>query len=195
MDKLHENTKWLQAEIAQKENNWQRKHPNTPFPSHFLKKQRLHDAIWARIRRIDREISRQVASRLVWFCEEHEVKTIIFENLKNYSAPSGFKSLSWSLSANLFSRVLEAVRYMRQSIGHKHGGVWTVSPAWTSQTCHQCGEIGIRVPDEVSTTELKTGEFFYCARCDEHFHADINASRNIIHVQKKVSSAVPGRSA
>ncbi|TET07555.1 MAG: hypothetical protein E3J86_12685 [Candidatus Thorarchaeota archaeon] len=85
---------------------------------------------------------------------------------------------------------------MRRSMGHNYGGVWTVSPAWTSQTCHQCGEIGIRVSDETATSEMKRGEFFYCAECDEHFHADINASRNIIHVQqKKMSSAVPGRSA
>jgi transposase len=193
--RLFEDTKWLQSEFARREHNWQKKHPGSPPPSHILKKQRHHDAVWVRIRRIDREIARQVASRLVWFCEEQEVKTIVFENLKNFSAPSGFKGLSWSLSANLFSRVLETVRYMRQSMGHKHGGVWTVSPAWTSQTCHQCGEIGIRVPDETSTTELKTGEFFYCEQCNEHFHADVNASRNIIHVQNKVSSAVPGRSA
>jgi transposase len=194
---LLEDTKWLQSEIGRKQNNWENKHPNSNStrPSHLLKKQRYHDAIWDRIRRIDREIARQVASRLVWFCEEHEVKTIVFENLKNYSAPSGYNNLSWSLSANLFSKVFETVRYMRRSLGHSYGGVWVVSPAWTSQTCHQCGEIGIRVSTEISTSEMKTGEFFYCEKCEEHFHADVNASRNIIHVQQKVSSAVPGRSA
>lgn len=192
--RLREDTKWLQSEITRTQNNWERKHPHLPYPSHILKKRRHHDAIWGKIRRIDREIARQVASRLVWFCEEHEVKTIVFENLKNYSAPSGFKDLSWNLSANLFSVVFETVRYMRRSMGHSYGGVWTVSPAWTSQTCHQCGEIGIRVANEISTSEMKTGEFFYCVECNEHFHADINASRNIIHVQqKKMSSAVPGR--
>lgn len=164
---------------------------NIGYPSHLLKKKRHHDAVWARIRRIDREIARQVASRLVWFCEEHEVKTVVFENLKNFSAPSGFKNLSWSLSANLFSRVLDTVRYMRRTIGHNYGGVWTVSPAFTSQTCHQCGERGIRVGSETSTFEVKGGEFFYCEECDEHFHADVNAARNIIHVQQ--SSVVSGR--
>ncbi|TFG28216.1 hypothetical protein EU527_17600 [Candidatus Thorarchaeota archaeon] len=192
---LLEDTKWLQSDIGKKQNNWKNKHPNSPYPSYILKKLRHHGAIWDRIRRIDREIARQVASRLVWFCEEHEVKTIVFENLKNFSAPSGYNNLSWNLSANLFSKVFETVRYMRRTIGHSYGGVWVVSPAWTSQTCHQCGEIGIRVSSELSTSETKAGEFFYCHQCEEHFHADINASRNIIHVQNKMSSAVPGRSA
>ncbi|OLS20516.1 MAG: hypothetical protein ThorAB25_28090, partial [Candidatus Thorarchaeota archaeon AB_25] len=191
--RLLEDTKWLQSEIARKQNSWEKKHPELDYPSYILKKKRHHDAIWGKIRRIDREIARQVASRLVWFCEEHEVKTIVFENLKNFSAPPGFKNLSWSLSANLFSKILETVRYMRRSIGHSYGGIWAVSPAWTSQTCHQCGEIGIRVADELSTSEIRTGEFFYCKECSEHFHADVNASRNIIHVQQKMSSAVPGR--
>jgi transposase len=192
---LLEDTKWLQSKMVRMQNNWEKKHTDLSHPSHLLKKRRQFDAVWDRIRRIDREIARQVASRLVWFCEEHEVKTIVFENLKNFSAPSGLSNLSWRLSANLFSKVFETVRYMRRSIGHSYGGVWAVSPALTSQTCHQCGEIGIRVANELSTTEMRAGEFFYCEKCDEHFHADINASRNIIHVQKKVSSAVPGRSA
>ncbi len=66
-----------------------------------------------------------------------------------------------------------------------------VSPYLTSQKCHQCGERGFRVQDPVSTEEKRGGEFFYCPHCDVHFHADINAARNIIHVQD--SSAVPGR--
>ena len=58
------------------------------------------------------------------------------------------------------------------------------------------GEMMLKIVDEISTSEMKRGEFFYCVECDEHFHADINASRNIIHVQqKKMSSAVPRRSA
>jgi transposase len=188
---LLEDTKRLQSYIRKKQDNWKIKHPNSPYPSPILKKMRHHDAIWGRIRRIDREIARQVASRLVWFCEEHEVRTIIFENLKNFSPPSGFSNLSWNLSANLFSKIFETVRYMRRSIGHNYGGVWAVNPALTSQTCHQCGERGIRVAFDGSTTEMKSGEFFYCSKCDMHFHADINAARNIIHVQQ--SSVVPGR--
>ncbi|MHA2145110.1 MAG: zinc ribbon domain-containing protein [Candidatus Thorarchaeota archaeon] len=56
----------------------------------------------------------------------------------------------------------------------------TINPRYTSQTCHQCGEKGNR----------KGGEHFYCSHGTEHFHADVNAARNIIHVQD--SSTVSG---
>ncbi|MHA1614098.1 MAG: zinc ribbon domain-containing protein [Candidatus Thorarchaeota archaeon] len=85
---------------------------------------------------------------------------------------------------------MDTVRYMRESLGHSKYSVWTINPRYTSQTCHQCGERGVRVVDETSTTERNGGEYFYCSECEEHFHADINAARNIIHVQD--SSAVPG---
>lgn len=86
---------------------------------------------------------------------------------------------------------IDTVRYMRESLGHSKNSVWTVNPRYTSQTCHVCGERGVRVVDETSTTERKGGEYFYCSECEEHFHADINAARNIIHVQD--SSVVSGR--
>jgi transposase len=129
----------------------------------------------------------------VWFCEEHLVKKVFFEDLRSFQAHAGSKDLSWSLSTNLWGQIIDTVRYMRESLGHSPYSVWTVNPRYTSQTCHQCGERGIRVDDETSTSEKKGGEYFYCAKCDEHFHADINAARNIIHVQDNKSSAVPGR--
>jgi len=39
-----------------------------------------------------------------------------------------------------------------------------VSPQYTSQTCHQCYQLGSR-----------KGEWFYCSTCGES-HADINAA-------------------
>ena len=87
--------------------------------------------------------------------------------------------------------MIDGVRYRRQALGHYRGGIWMVNPAYTSQTCHVCGELGVRVEDETSTTERKGGEYFYCSECNEHFHADVNAARNIMYV--KQSSVVPGR--
>ena len=103
--------------------------------------------------------------------------------------------LSYNLSSNLWGKVIDTVRYMRESLGHSKYSVWTVNPRYTSQTCHVCGERGKRVEDENSTTKKKGGEYFYCEKCKEHFHADVNAARNIIHVQDNLSSAAPGRSA
>jgi transposase len=132
-----------------------------------------------------------VASRTVWFCEEHRVKKLFFEDLRSFQAHAGSRDLSYNLSSNLWGNIIDTVRYMRESLGHSKYSVWTVNPRYTSQTCHVCGERGVRVVDETSTTERKGGEYFYCSKCEEHFHADINAARNIIHVQD--SSVVPGR--
>jgi len=191
-DYLRAQTKSLTSMVRRMRNNWEKKHTNLSYPSHLLKKDRHLSAIWKKVRRLDREIARQVASQTVWFCEEHGVRTLYFENLKNYSAPAGWGTLSWRLSSNLWSKVLDTVTYMRQSLGHKKGGVWTISPAWTSQKCHVCGEKGVRVDSKGSTEEKKGGEYFHCESCGCSLHADVNAARNIIDVYSSKPSAVSG---
>ncbi|MHA1215830.1 MAG: hypothetical protein ACTSPX_00695, partial [Candidatus Thorarchaeota archaeon] len=67
--RLREQTRWLSGEVARKRRNWERKREEVPYPGHLLKKQRHLAAVWRKIRRIDREVARQVASRAVWWCE------------------------------------------------------------------------------------------------------------------------------
>ncbi len=181
--------------VTRKKNNWDRKRPGLSYPGHVLKKDRHISALWRKVRRLDREVARIVASKTVWFCEEHEVKKVFFEDLRSFQAHAGSKDLSYNLSSNLWGKIIDTVRYMRESLGHSKYSVWTVNPRYTSQTCHVCGERGKRVEDETSTTERKGGEYFYCDKCDVHFHADVNAARNIIHVHDNMSSAVAGRTA
>jgi len=181
----------LTSEVTLKKNNWDKKRSGQSYPTHVQRQDRQIAASWRKVRRLDREIARQVASRTVWFCEEHRVKKLFFEDLRSFQAHAGSKDLSYNLSSNLWGKIIDTVRYMRESLGHSKFSVWTVNPRYTSQTCHVCGERGVRVVDEISTTERKGGEYFYCGKCEEHFHADVNAARNIIHVQD--SSVVPGR--
>jgi len=181
----------LTSEVTLKKNNWDNKRSGQSYPTQVLRQDRQIAASWRKVRRLDCEIARQVASRTVWFCEEHRVKKLFFEDLRSFQAHAGSRDLSYNLSSNLWGKIIDTVRYMRESLGHSKYSVWTVNPRYTSQTCHVCGERGVRVVDETSTTERKGGEYFYCEKCDEHFHADINAARNIIYVQD--SSAVPGR--
>ncbi|TXT54750.1 MAG: hypothetical protein BAJATHORv1_50001 [Candidatus Thorarchaeota archaeon] len=177
------------------QNNWERKHPTKESPHHLRKKERFLDALWRKVRRVDREIARLVAYRTTWFCEEHGVKTLFFENLKSYKPPKGWVAgtLSWKLSTNLWAKILDTTTYMRQQLGHKYGGVWTVNPAYTSQDCHACGERGIRVEKQGARTKRPGGEYFYCPHCESELHADVNAARNIIDVYQ--SSTVAGRTA
>jgi transposase len=184
----------LQSVADRQKNNWERKRSGLSYPGYILKKDRHIAALWRKVRRLDREIARIVASRTVWFCEEHGVKTLFFEDLRSYQAHAGSKDLSYNLSSNLWGKVIDTVRYMRESLGHSRYSIWTVNPHYTSQICHACGERGRRVEDETSTIERKGGEYFYCEKCDDHFHADVNAARNIIHVHPGPST-VAGRSA
>ncbi|TFH03290.1 MAG: hypothetical protein E4H14_16895, partial [Candidatus Thorarchaeota archaeon] len=184
----------LQSITDRKKNNWERKRKGLSYPGYILKKERHITALWRKVRRLDREVARVIASKTVWFCEEHRVKTLFFEDLRSFQGHAGSKDLSYNLSSNLWGNIIDTVRYMREALGHSKYSVWTVNPRYTSQTCHACGERGIRVEDESSTKKKKGGEYFYCRECEEHFHADVNAARNIIHVHPG-PSVVSGRTA
>jgi transposase len=193
-ENLRQQTRALMSQIARKRNNWERKHTKQQPPAIVLKKEQELESVWQKVRRLDKEISHQVAAETVWFCEQLGVKTIYFEDLRSFQGKGGMRRHSWNLSTNLWGMMIEGVRYRRKALGYRNGGIWLVNPAWTSQTCHVCGERGVRVEDETSTTEKKGGEYFHCPKCDDHFHADVNAARNIMYVQQTLKpSAVPGR--
>ncbi len=195
-ERLRKKTRVLMSEVALKRNNWEKKHSKQQPPAILLKKGRELESVWIKIRRLDMEISHQVAAETVWFCEQHGVKTIYFEDLRSFQGKGGMGRHSWNLSTNLWGMMIEGVHYRREALGHRNGGIWLVNPAWTSQTCHVCGERGVRVENTISTSEKKGGEYFYCSRCDRHYHADVNAARNIMDVQQPLeSTAVGGRAA
>jgi hypothetical protein len=189
-ERLRKHAYTLTSKVTLKKNNWDKKRSGQSFPTPVHRQDRHIAALWRKVSRLDHEIARQVASRTVWFCEEHRVKKLFFEDLRSFQGHAGSRDLSYNLSSNLWGKIIDTVRYMRESLGHSKYSVWTVNPRYTSQTCHQCGERGVRVENETSITERKGGEYFYCKKCGEHIHADINAARNIIHVQD--SSAAPG---
>jgi hypothetical protein len=191
-EKLRQRTRILMSQVDRKRNNWEKKRMGLHPPASVLKKERELEAVWLKVRRLDREISHQVASETVWFCERNRVKTIYFEDLKAFQSKAGMHAFSWSLSTNLWGKIIEGVRYRRMALGHRYGGVWTVNPAWTSQTCSGCGERGLRTEDMTSFEEKKGGEYFYCPHCSLHIHADVNAARNISAIQTQ-PSAVLGR--
>ena len=191
-ERLRQRTRVLMSQIALKRNNWEKKHAMQQPPAIILKKKRELESVWNKIHRIDTEISHQVAAETVWFCEHHGVKTLYFEDLRSFQGRGGMGRHSWNLSTNLWGTMIEGVKYRREALGHRNGGVRLVNPAWTSQTCHICGARGVRVENETSTVERKGGEYFHCSNCNEHIHADVNAARNIMHVEQLEPSAVPG---
>ena len=144
-ERLRQNTRVLLSDVALKRTNWERKHPGLQPPAFLLKKEQELESVWRKVRRLDREISHQVASETVWFCEHHGVKILYLEDLRSFQGKGGMKRHSWNLSTNLWGMMIDGVRYRREALGHRNGGIWLVNPAWTSQTCHVCGERGVRV--------------------------------------------------
>ena len=191
-ERLRQRTRELNSQIDRRKNNWEKKHPGLQAPAYILKKEMELASVWRKVRRLDREISHLVASETVWLCEKHMVKTVYFEDLRSFQGKGGMHSYSWKLSTNLWGLMIEGVRYRRQAMGHRRSSVWTVNPAWTSQTCSRCGERGVRVKRPDDTEEMRGGEHFFCPHCQMKLHADVNAARNIIKV-KHEASAVPGR--
>jgi putative transposase len=58
-----------------------------------------------------------------------------------------------------------------------------VNPAYTSQTCHECGAVG--------RENRKTQARFKCVSCGHEDNADINAAKNILHLATKGAVQVP----
>jgi len=191
-ESLRQRTRVLMSQIAKKRNNWERKHSRLQDPAIILKKERELESVWRKIRRLDKEISHQVASETVWFCEHLAVTTIYFEDLRTFQGKGGMRRHSWNLSTNLWGQMIQGVTYRRHSMGYKSGGVWMVNPYMTSQICSVCGKKGIRVQNRDSEVEQKGGEFFYCPSCETRLQADVNAARNIMSVKIQEPSAVPG---
>ncbi|WP_211352018.1 zinc ribbon domain-containing protein [Haloactinospora alba] len=67
----------------------------------------------------------------------------------------------------------------------------TVTPALTSQTCHECGH--------TDPESRESQAVFQCTRCSHECHADINAAKNILsaagHVVPACGDLAVGRSA
>lgn len=61
---------------------------------------------------------------------------------------------------------------LRQKLECKAGRVVPVDPAYTSQTCHECGHVS---PDNRPSQAA-----FECVACDHRDNADINAAKNIL---------------
>jgi hypothetical protein len=60
------------------------------------------------------------------------VKNLFFEDLRSFQGHAGTKDLFYNLSSNLWGKIIETVRYMREFMGHSKYSVWTVNPRYTS---------------------------------------------------------------
>ncbi|MER7200170.1 hypothetical protein CG723_45330 [Streptomyces sp. CB01635] len=69
-----------------------------------------------------------------------------------------------------FAEIRRQIEYKAPWYGAR---VSAVNPAYTSQTCSQCGHVDAK--------SRRTRDLFTCTRCGHHTHADIGAALNIKH--------------
>lgn len=77
-----------------------------------------------------------------------------------------------------FRQLQDFVAYKAQGVGLS---VVYINPAYTSQTCSVCGEIGKRAKNS------------FACQCGTRLHADVNASRNIAGFARPIGSARGGK--
>ena len=99
-----------------------------------------------------------------------EISTIFIEELKQIKYKIKFhKKINNKLQYWSYAQVSSKLGMLCQEQGIK---LEKVSPAYTSQTCSECG---FRHPDN------RNAEQFKCLNCKVELDADFNAARNILH--------------
>lgn len=104
-----------------------------------------------------------LSKELIEEAKRHECGVIRMEQLKEIRSRTKTwnKHLNRMIAGWSFYQLQQFVKYKAAICGIS---VEFVSPQYTSQTCHQCYQLGSR-----------KGERFYCATCGER-HADVNAA-------------------
>ena len=85
---------------------------------------------------------------------------------KNVKAKSGLNRSMLNGAFGMFRTRLEA------KVGARNGVVIAVNPAYTSQTCVECGHVAKENRPDQAT--------FKCVECGHEANADVNAARNIL---------------
>lgn len=112
-----------------------------------------------------KQTNHEVSKRIVKEAISVNAGVIVLENLKNIRKRiKARKKVRTRLHRWAFSQLQTFIQYKAESHGLK---VLYVNPAYSSQECSLCGQLGIRL-----------GSHFTCS-CGNQQHSDLNASRNL----------------
>ena len=118
-----------------------------------------------RERRHQKRVNHEISKQLVTFAQEHGL-AIVFECLKGIRDRCRFrKGQRRSLHSWAFYQLQQFVEYKARRVGVR---VVYADPRYTSQTCSDCLQVGVRRQDD-----------FSCKNCGQRSHADFNAAKNI----------------
>ena len=87
------------------------------------------------------------------------------------------ESFHYTLNSWSYYQLQTFVEYKAKLLGIP---VLYIEPAYTSQTCHKCGQIGKR-----------NGKSFKCPQCGYTAHADVNAAWNIANSEQFLTEPRP----
>jgi IS605 OrfB family transposase len=125
--------------------------------------------ISGREKRAVRHVNHCVSKAIVSEAQENGCSTIILEDLKHIRERiKAGKKIRSRLHHWSFDQLRTYIEYKAQASGIK---VVYVSPAYTSQTCSCCHNLGTRVKHR-----------FSCSFCGSFQHSDLNASRNLVRL-------------
>jgi putative transposase len=111
------------------------------------------------------QVNHTIAKEIIKEALAMNVDTIVMEKLTNIRKRiKGGKRLRSRLHRWSWYQLQSYIEY-KAKVGLR---VQYVNPAYTSSTCHQCDELGIRKK-----------HLFYCKACQSKIHADLNASLNL----------------
>ncbi len=118
-----------------------------------------------RVKQVNHETSKAIVEQAI----KAGVSKITMENLTHIRARiKAGKRLRGRLHRWAFRQLQTFVEYKANAVGIT---VEYVNPAYTSQTCSCCGELGRRAKHR-----------FVCEKCGLRAHADLNASRNLARI-------------
>lgn len=124
-----------------------------------------------RMKHINHEKSQEIIQEAIRL----DVGVIVMEDLKNIRKRiRGGLKLRSQLNRWAFNQFQKMIEYKAEARGI---GVTYVNPAYSSQLCSQCDQLGIR-----------QGHTFKCL-CGNQQHADLNASRTICRFAQSLDSA------
>jgi putative transposase len=119
---------------------------------------------------ITKDLNHKISRKVVDYAKQNKCG-IKLEDLTGIRKPTRqVKSFKYALHSWAYYQLQQFVEYKAQLAGVP---VVKIEPAYTSQRCHRCGQLGTR-----------TDKLFKCPHCGYTAHADVNASWNVAYSEQ-----------
>lgn len=140
------------------------KHKKIEYGKKRSRNQKLVEEINSKQSRWTADLNHKLSKQLINYCIQEKIDVLSLENLKGQKLSNKkYRTYNWA-----FKDLLTKITYKAELEGIK---VISVNPAYTSQTCSNCGS--------KSKDNRKSQSKFHCLNCGMTFNADVNASKNI----------------